>query len=414
MVNPREMAQTQLQNAAEILELGDSLIEFLSQPKSILTVAVPVRMDDGRVRTFTGYRSQHCNARGPFKGGIRYHPQVSLDEVVALSMWMTWKCAVVDIPFGGGKGGVVCDPKRMSQGELERLTRRFTHAIASIIGPDRDIPAPDVYTNPQVMAWMADTYSEIQGKRSLGVVTGKPVEIGGSLGRDTATAMGCIVAAREALTDAKIDPAGATVAVQGYGNAGSFAHKFAEQKLGARVVAVSDSSGGVYDPRGLDYERVSAHKQESGRVTDLEDAEPVTNEELLELDVDLLVPAALEDRINEANADHVRARIVCEAANGPTTPAADEILAKKGVVVVPDVLANAGGVTVSYFEWLQSFNEFPWTERDVNQRLEDKIVQAYRSVRELASHHDVDNRTGALVLGVGRVARALELMGIWP
>jgi glutamate dehydrogenase/leucine dehydrogenase len=414
MVNPREMAQVQLDKAARILDIDESVLGCLKQPKTVLTVAVPVRMDDGRVHTFTGYRSQHNNARGPFKGGIRYHPNVSLDEVIALSMWMTWKCAVVDIPFGGGKGGVICDPKRMSQGELERLTRRYTHAIASIIGPDKDIPAPDVYTTPQVMAWIVDTYSEIQGKRSLGVVTGKPVEIGGSLGRDTATAMGCVIAAREAMAVLKIDPGRATVAIQGYGNAGSYAHRFAQELLGARVVAVSDSAGGCYSAEGLDHRRIRAHKSKSGHVTDLPGTEPLTNEELLELDVDLLVPAALEDQINETNADRIRARIVCEAANGPTTPAADEVLARKGITVVPDILANAGGVTVSYFEWLQAFNEYPWTESEVNRRLEEKIVRGFHAVHELARRHRVDNRTAALVLAVGRVARALELQGIWP
>ena len=414
MVNPREMAQTQLDKAAKILGLDDSLLECLKHPKTVLTVAIPVRMDDGRVRTFTGYRSQHCNARGPFKGGIRYHPNVSLDEVIALSMWMSWKCAVVDIPFGGGKGGVICDPKRMSTAELERMTRRYTHAIASIIGPDRDVPAPDVYTNAQVMAWIVDTYSEIQGKRSLGVVTGKPVELGGSLGRNTATAMGCVVAAREALSDRKIDPRQATVAIQGWGNAGSFAHKIAQETLGAKVVAVTDSTGGIQDAKGLDYERVLAHKEKTGRVAGLAGTKPIGNDELLELDVDVLVPAALEDQINDTNAAKVRAKIVCEAANGPTTPVADEVLAKKGITVVPDILANAGGVTVSYFEWLQAFNEYPWTEAEVNRRLEEKIVRGYQSMRELAREHRCDNRTAALVLAVGRVARALELQGVWP
>jgi glutamate dehydrogenase/leucine dehydrogenase len=322
MVNPREMALDQLARAGRILELDDDVIECLGHPKKVLTVAVPVRMDDGKTRTFTGYRSQHSNARGPFKGGIRYHPQVTMDEVVALSMWMSWKCAVVDVPFGGGKGGVACDPKRMSRGELERMTRRYTHAIASLIGPDRDIPAPDVYTDAQVMAWIVDTYSEIVGQRALGVVTGKPLELGGSPGRDTATAVGCLIAAREALRDRGIDPRDATVAIQGYGNAGSFAHRFAVELLGARVVAVSDSGGGIRAEGGLDFERLSAHKRESGRVAGFEGTEPLTNEELLELDVDLLVPAALEDQINAANAERIRARIVCEAANGPTTPEA--------------------------------------------------------------------------------------------
>jgi glutamate dehydrogenase/leucine dehydrogenase len=414
VVNPREMAQTQLDKAAKLLALDASLLESLRHPKTVLTVGLPVRMDDGKVRTFTGFRSQHCNARGPFKGGIRYHPNVSLDEVIALSIWMSWKCAVVDIPFGGGKGGVICDPKRMSKGELERLTRRYTHAIASLIGPDRDIPAPDVYTNAQVMAWIVDTYSEIQGKRSLGVVTGKPLELGGSLGRNTATAMGCVIAAREALCEHGIDPAKATFAVQGYGNAGSFVHKLAQELLGARVVAVSDSTGGIHAPGGLDYATVSAHKEATGRVAGLAGTQPIGNAELLLLDVDVLVPAALEDQINAENVARVRAKIVCEAANGPTTPAADDTLAAKGVTVVPDILANSGGVTVSYFEWLQAFNEYPWSEAEVNRRLEEKIVRGYHAVRAIAREQRVDNRTAALVLAVGRVARALELQGIWP
>ncbi len=414
MVNPYEMAQEQLANASEILELDESTRNFLSSHKTILHVNVPVRMDDGIVRTFEGFRIQHNDARGPFKGGIRYHPQVSMDEVKALSMWMTWKCAVIDIPFGGAKGGIICNPKEMSPREKEKLTRRFTHSIAPIIGPDKDIPAPDVYTGPQEMAWIMDTYSQLTNQRTLGVVTGKPVEVGGSLGRSTATARGCIFAAREALKVKGIDPGEATVAVQGYGNAGSWSARLAEEILGAKVVAVSDSSGGIYDEAGLHAAAVSEHKEKTGSVVGFGDAKKITNEELLELDVDLLIPAALEDQINEDNADRIQAKIICEAANGPTTPAADEVLFEKGILVIPDILANAGGVTVSYFEWLQASNDYPWSEAEVNTRLEEKIVTGFNAVHQIAEEKEIDHRTAALVLAVGRVSKSLDLLGVWP
>ena len=414
MTNPYDMALEQLDKAAEILDLDESTLNFLRHPKTIYQTGVPVKMDDGTVQVFTGFRVQHNDARGPFKGGIRYHPQVSMDEVKALAMWMTWKCAVVDIPFGGAKGGVICNPKEMSQGELERMTRRFTHSIAPIIGPEKDIPAPDVYTNPQTMAWIMDTYSQIKGQRTLGVVTGKPLAAGGSKGRNTSTARGCIFAAREALKVKGIEPEGATVAIQGYGNAGSFAHMLAEEILGAKVVAVSDSSGGIYKADGMSYEDVIAHKKETGSVSDFDGAKNISNEDLLTLEVDLLIPAALEDQINDSNAADIKAKVICEAANGPTTPDADEVLFENDVLVIPDILANAGGVTVSYFEWLQSFNEFPWSEEEVNKRLEEKIVTAFNAVHDIAQEHNIDHRTAANVLAVGRVSESLSLLGVWP
>jgi glutamate dehydrogenase (NAD(P)+) len=407
-------AVAQLDAAARAMGLDQNLWELLRSPQRAHVVSFPFRRDDyASVDTVFGYRVQHLLSMGPTKGGLRYDDDVSLGEVTALAIWMSWKCALIGLPFGGAKGGVRIDPRQLSRTELQRITRRYTMEIIEMIGPDRDIPAPDLGTDEQTMAWIMDTYSAQKGYAVPGVVTGKPIEIGGSLGRDTATAKGCIVAAREALAERGIDPRGATVAIQGYGNAGSFAHKFAEE-LGARVVAVSDSAGGVHAEDGLGYERVRAHKQDSGQVVGLPSSGAITNEELLELDVDLLVPAALEDQINAENAARVRARVVCEAANGPTTPEADEILARAGITVVPDILANAGGVTVSYFEWLQAFNEYPWTEDEVNRRLEEKIVRGYRAVQEIAERQEVDKRTAALMLAVGRVARALELQGVWP
>jgi glutamate dehydrogenase/leucine dehydrogenase len=414
MVNPHEMALEQLTKAGDILDLDESLHTFLKHPKTMHQVSVPVEREDGSLDVFEGYRVQHNNARGPYKGGIRYHPDVTLDEVKALATWMTWKCAVVDIPFGGAKGGVICDPKELSLDEREQLTRRFTHGIAPIIGPEEDIPAPDVYTGPQEMAWIRDTYEQVTGTRAPGVVTGKPLEVGGSEGRNSSTARGVIFAAREALKVRDTDPSSATVAVQGYGNAGSFAATFAEQYLDANVVAVSDSSGAIYDPEGLDPEAVRDHKAETGSVTGFGEVKEITNEDLLTLDVDVLIPAALEDQINEGNVDDIKADVIVEAANGPTTPEADEVLKDRDVLLIPDILANAGGVTVSYFEWLQSYNEYPWTLEKVEDRLEDKIVPAFHNVHEIAVEEDIDHRTAAIVLAVNRVSDATDLLGIWP
>lgn len=413
-MDPLEMVKEQLDKAASVLKLDENSLEFLKHPKTILKVSVPVRMDDGSIRVFTGFRVQHNDARGPFKGGIRYHPQVTEEEVTALATWMTWKCAVVDIPFGGGKGGVICNPKELSMGELERMTRRFTYSIAPMIGKDKDIPAPDVYTNAQVMAWIMDTYSQLRGQRTLGVVTGKPVELGGSVGRDTATAQGAIFVTREALKVNEMDPATATYAVQGFGNAGHYYALFADQQLGGSVLAVSDSRGGIFNEDGLDIPKVIQHKEDTGSVVDFPGAKNITNEELLELEVDVLCPAALEDQIHADNAPNVKARLIVECANGPTTPDADDILFKKGVYMCPDILANAGGVTVSYFEWLQSFNEYPWDEQKVREKLEDKMVKAFHAVHETAQEHNIDMRTAALVVAVGRVSDAFNKMGLFP
>jgi glutamate dehydrogenase (NAD(P)+) len=370
-------------------------------------------MDDGTVRVFTGYRVQHNIARGPAKGGIRYHPSVTVDEVKALAAWMTWKCATVNVPYGGGKGGVACDPKRMSRGELERMTRRYTSEISLIIGPDRDIPAPDVYTDSQTMAWIMDTYSMTQGHSSLGVVTGKPLPLGGSAGRNEATARGTLFCVREACTVIKKPLKGATVAVQGYGNAGAIAARLLHED-GARVVAVSDSKGGAYNARGLDPAQLADHKERSGSVAGFKGAERITNDELLEVKCDVLVPAALENQINQKNASRVRARIVAEAANGPTTPAADRVLREHNVFVIPDILCNAGGVTVSYFEWAQNMQGYFWEEHEVNRELEKFMKRAFSEVHQCALRNKVDMRTGAYILAVGRVAEATRVRGLFP
>ncbi|MDA4114828.1 MAG: Glu/Leu/Phe/Val dehydrogenase [Thaumarchaeota archaeon] len=411
--NPFENALEQLDIAWEYLKLEPGVREILRQAKRIVTVSLPVKMDDGSTHVFTGYRVQYNDARGPFKGGIRYHPGVTLDEVKALSAWMTWKCSVADIPFGGAKGGVICDPKKMSQGELERLTRRYAVAISSIIGPDKDIPAPDVYTNAQVMAWILDTYSLIKGHAVPGVVTGKPISLGGSLGRDTATGRGAAFCTREAAEVMKIPLKGATVAVQGYGNAGSN-YAIILEEMGAKIVAVSDSQGGIYDRQGLDAKKVLAHKEKGGSVVGYPGAEGVTNEELLQIECDVLCPAALENAITKDLVDGVKAKMIVECANGPTTPEADRVLDAKGVFLVPDILANSGGVIVSYLEWVQNLDRLYWTEEEVNSRLEKKITGAFRGVHEEAKKHGVSMRTGALIVGVGRVADAVRTLGLWP
>ncbi len=411
--NPREVAVQQLVDAASRIDVSDSIVEKLKHPKRILQVSIPTRMDDDSFQVFTGYRVQHNTERGPAKGGIRYHPQVTMDEVVALAMWMTWKCAVVNIPYGGAKGGVICNPKEMSLSELERMTRRLTSELIGFIGPDIDIPAPDVYTNPQVMAWIVDTYSMNKGYLIPAVVTGKPVEIGGSLGRNEATGRGCAFIGREALKTQGMDINGATVAVQGFGNAGSVAAKVLEE-MGAKIIAVSDSRGGIYCEAGLDVGAAIEHKADTGAVSGLEGCDEITNEELLALECDVLVPAALENAITADNADAVNAKIVAEAANGPTTPEAQAILDDKGVFVVPDILANAGGVTVSYFEWVQGSQMFFWTEDEVNSRLETIMVNSYYGVRAEAQRGNWNMRDAAFNVAVGRVAKAVELRGIYP
>jgi len=412
-MNAYENAMKQLERAANLIGLNPDVHAILMQPKRILSVSIPIRMDNKTVTNFQGYRVQFNDARGPFKGGIRYHPNVTLDEVKALAAWMTWKCAVADIPYGGAKGGVICDPKNMSLGEKERLTRRYTSAIADFIGPYRDVPAPDVYTDSQTMAWILDTYSQIQGRQIPEVVTGKPIALGGSEGRNSATARGCVIAAREAAKAIGLPLKGATAAVQGFGNAGSWAAILLEE-LGVKVIAVSDSRGAIYYGQGLPSRQVEDFKEKTGSVVGFQGAQEITNIDLLELEVDILVPAALENQITASNAPKVKARIISEAANGPTTPDADRILDKKGIVVVPDILANSGGVIVSYLEWVQNLNRVHWPEAQVNEELERKMTIAFASVYEKSKKLNVSLRDAALALAIERVGRAIELLGIWP
>ena len=412
--NPYHVALQQLREAAEILELDEGLRKFLETPKRVVIVSIPVIMDDGRLEVFVGYRVQHNDARGPFKGGVRYHPQVTLDEVKALAMWMTWKTAVVDIPFGGAKGGVRCDPKRMSDKEIEKLTRRYVYMISQVIGPYSDIPAPDVYTEAKHMAWFYDTYSQIIGHPEPAVITGKPVDVWGRPGRDEATGRGVAITAVEAAKKLNVRIKGARVAIQGFGNVGSFAAKILAKEYGAKIVAVSDSKGGIYDPNGLNPDKVLQHKRKTGSVVGYENSKLISNEELLELSVDILIPAALEGVITRRNADRINSKIIVEGANGPTTPEADRILYEKGVLVVPDILANAGGVTVSYFEWVQGVTRMQWSIEEVRRRLEDKMVTAFESVYKVSNEKEVDMRKAAMVLAVKRVADAVIARGIWP
>jgi len=412
-LNPYRISQIQFDIAAEYLKLDAGLRQVLRTPKRIMEVSIPTKMDNGQIKVFTGYRVQHNIARGPAKGGIRYHPGVTLDEVKALAAWMTWKTAAVNIPYGGGKGGVICDPKRMSKPELERMTRRFASEILPIIGPERDIPAPDVYTDAQTMAWIMDTYSMTKGYSTLGVVTGKPVAIGGSEGRNEATARGCLVVVEEACKVKKMSLRGATVAVQGFGNAGSLAARlFTEKK--ARVIAISDSRGGVFNSRGIDPLKAVRYKDRSGTVVGMPGTSRISNDDLLTMKCDILIPAALENVITLNNADQIKAKIVAEAANGPTTPHADEVLARKGITLLPDILANAGGVTCSYFEWVQDLQSFFWSETEVNAKLESVMRRAFHEVHEMMRKHRTHMRTGAYVLAVGRVADATLVRGLFP
>jgi glutamate dehydrogenase/leucine dehydrogenase len=408
-----DTALEQLRIAAEKLNLDPGIHEMLKHPKRSLVVSVTIKMDNGKIGTFLGCRVQHNDARGPFKGGIRYHPNVSLEEVTALAMWMTWKCAVVDIPYGGAKGGVCCNPKEMSQGEMERLTRRYTSLILDVIGPYRDVPAPDVYTDAQTMAWIMDTYSQFKGYSVPECVTGKPISIGGSEGRAEATSLGVVICAREAAKVAGLKFRGATVAVQGYGNVGWNAAKIAHD-MGCKVVAVSDSIGGIYCQKGLNPYDVYEHKSKTGSVVNYKGCKNITNEELLETKCDILVPAALENQITKANADKIKAKIVAEGANGPTTPDADKILNERGIVLVPDILVNSGGVTASYYEWVQNLTREHWTLEEVNRKLENKMVKAFNDVYDLMRKEESDMRTAALMLGIGRVAEAIKTLGLWP
>jgi glutamate dehydrogenase (NAD(P)+) len=410
--NPFEEMMSRLRRAAQLLKLEPGLFKILSQCEKQITVSLPVVMDNGDIEVFTGYRVLHNTSRGPAKGGIRFDLQVNIDEVKALAAWMTWKCAVVNIPFGGSKGGVICDPAKMSMGELERLTRRYTAGIIATLGPDSDVPAPDVNTNERVMAWVMDTYSMHVGHTVTAVVTGKPVELGGSLGRREATGRGCMFVTRQALAHLGMKIQGTTVAVQGFGNVGSVtAHLL--QREGCKIVAIGDRSGAFHDPKGIDVEAAIAHYAEHRSLETFKSGEKITNDDLLALDVDVLVPAALENVITHANAGRIRAKIICEGANGPTTAQADEILDQKGVFVIPDILANAGGVTVSYFEWVQDRGGYFWTEEVVNRRLEQIMVSSFSDVLALSTEHKVNMRTAAYMLAISRVANVHRLRGIF-
>jgi glutamate dehydrogenase (NAD(P)+) len=411
--NPFELARRQLRKVADTFGIDDRLVNVLQECKKSVEVSIPTQMDDGSVHAFAGYRVTHNVARGPSKGGIRYHPDVVLDEVKALAMAMTWKCALMGLPFGGAKGGVACDPKQMSVGELERMTRRFTSEIVNEIGPEKDIPAPDVGTTPAVMAWIFDTYSMNQGHSVLGVVTGKPLAIGGSLGREEATARGCVFCLQEALKRKELGAERLKIAVQGFGNVGSVFARFVAE-LGATVVAISDSTGGLYNASGVDVASAVAHKRAGGSIAELKGGDQITNEELMLIDCDVLAPCALEQVLTEENADRVRAQIVMEGANAPTTPAADEILQGNGVVILPDVLANAGGVVVSYFEWVQGLQEYFWKEEEVNQRLNEIVSRAFAETWELHESRGVPMRMAAYGLGVQRVAEAATTRGLYP
>jgi glutamate dehydrogenase (NAD(P)+) len=411
--NPFEIARAQLHKVAATFGIDQNLVNVLQSCKKSLAVSVPVKMDDGTTCVFEGFRVTHNVARGPSKGGIRYHPDVTLDEVKALAMWMTWKCALSGIPFGGAKGGVVCNPKRMSENELQRMTRRFTSEIINEIGPEKDIPAPDVGTDARVMAWIFDTYSMNKGHSVLGVVTGKPLTVGGSLGRQEATARGALYCIREAARKKRLSLREATAAVQGFGNVGSYLAQFLAED-GAKVIAVSDSVTGLHNPNGLDVAAARAHKHETGSLAGFKGGESITNEELLLLDCDVLAPCALEQVITEENAAQVKAKIVCEGANGPITPAGDEILEDKGILILPDILANAGGVVVSYFEWVQGLQEYFWKETEVNAKLNDIVTRAFNETWAEQERRNVPMRLAAYGLAVQRVAEATITRGIYP
>ena len=413
VMNPYDMAVAQFDEAADRLGLSQAMRAILRKPKRELIVNFPVRMDDGDVEMFTGYRVQHNINRGPAKGGIRFSPEVSLDEVRALAMWMTWKCAVVGIPFGGAKGGVICDPHKLSRAELERLSRRYATEISILIGPDSDIPAPDMNTNPQIMGWIMDTFSMHKGYSVPAVITGKPLAIGGSEGRLEATARGVQYVTLEAMHDLGMHPEDSSVVIQGFGNVGSISARLLHE-LGCKILAVSDLHGGVYNPHGIDIHRALRYSKEHGSLKGLPETEPVTNAELLELPCDVLVPAALENQVTAKNALRVKARLIVEAANGPTTPEADRILNDRGVMIVPDILANAGGVTVSYFEWVQDLQRFFWSEHEIDNRLESIMTRAYRAVRAKTDEQETNMRMGAYLLAVARVAEATEIRGVYP
>ncbi len=411
-INPWESAAHRFDEAAELLKLDDGMRKVLRQPAMELTVNIPVPLDDGRIEVFTGYRVQHSIARGPAKGGIRFAPDVSIDEVRALAAWMTWKCAVVNIPFGGGKGGVICEPQLLSEAELERITRRYTAEICEFIGPERDVPAPDVNTNEQTMAWIMDTYSMHKRHTVTAVVTGKPLELGGSLGRPEATGRGCMIVTMEALKRFNLSPENTRVIIQGFGNVGGMAARLMTRK-GFKVTSIIEYDGAVYNPHGLDIEALMKHRHDTGSIKDFSEAEDVDKDEALLRECEVLIPAAHENVITSSNADRIQTKILCEGANGPTTFVADSILSEKKVFVIPDILANAGGVTVSYFEWVQDRQGYFWTEDQVNERLEQIMVAAFNSVIGYAEKHAVNNRTAAYMLALDRVAYAIKRRGLY-
>ena len=410
--NPFEAMMSRFDRAAELLDLDPGIYKILRNPEKQLTVSIPVHMDNGDVEVFTGYRVLYNTSRGPAKGGIRFDMQVNLEEVKALAAWMTWKCAVVNLPFGGSKGGVICDPSVLSVGELERLTRRYTSNIISLLGPDSDVPAPDVNTNERVMAWVMDTYSMHMRHTASAVVTGKPLELGGSAGRKEATGRGCMIVTREALRELGMPVRGTTVAVQGFGNVGSTAAMLLERE-GCRITAISDRTGGVHNPQGIDVMAAIEYVRRNRDLEGFMGGDAISNDELLTLSVDVLLPAAMENVITSRNAPRLQAKIICEGANGPTTAAADAILEEKGIFVVPDILANAGGVTVSYFEWVQNRGGYYWTEETVNSRLEEIMTRSFTDVRALARQHKVNMRTAAYMLAISRVSTVHKLRGIY-
>ena len=406
-----EVACQQLDLVAKELKLGPEIVILLRQPMRELRFTLPVRMDNGKVKTFQGFRVQYNDARGPTKGGIRFHPEETIDTVRALAAWMTWKCAVANIPYGGAKGGVICNPKEMSKGELERLSRAYIDKLYLMIGSEKDIPAPDVYTNPQIMAWMMDEYSKLRGYNSPGVITGKPLSIGGSLGREDATARGALFTVREAAKYLKLDLAQATVAIQGYGNAGSFMATLAKKLFGSKIVAISDSKGGIYNSKGLEPDAVVKHKKKTGSVINFPGTKKISNKEILELKVDVLCPCALENVITAENAKNIQAKIIAEVANGPTTPEADRILSRKKIFVIPDILCNSGGVVVSYFEWVQNNPGYYWKEKEVCEKLDENITNAFEAVLNVSVVRKIDLRLAAYVIAVNRVVEAMKIRG---
>jgi glutamate dehydrogenase (NAD(P)+) len=409
-----ENALKSLDEAAEILNIDPNIHEVLRQPKRVVVVSVPIKKDDGSIKVFTGVRVQHTNARGPYKGGVRYYPSVDVDEVTALAMLMTWKCAVVDLPYGGAKGGVACNPKELSKNELERITRRYTAMIYEVIGPYVDIPGPDVYTDAQTMAWMVDTYSQMRGVLTPEVATGKPVSLYGSLGRHDATSRGLVYTVKEFMKTVNKPLKDARIAIQGYGNVGYNAAKILHEEYGAKIVAVSDSKGGIYNEKGLIPQKVMEHKEKTGSVVGFNGAKQITNEEVLTTPCDILIPAALENAVTKQIAEKINASAVAEGANGPTTPEADKVLKERGIVVIPDILANAGGVTVSYFEWVQNLKRETWTLEEVHAKLEAKMVKGFRDVLEASRKYEVTMRQAAMAVAVQKVAEAINYLGIWP